>query len=183
MTAIDKNDYTAKRYRWWKRYINLAKEVATWSEDRSTKVGAVIVSPDNRIISVGYNGFPVGVDQHKDWRHTRPAKYGFTEHAERNAIYNADCSLAGCTMFMNFTPCSCEDCTRAIIQKRIGFVVGPDEDFPGVGAGEHYSKNTIADEMFAESRTQRWVLRVFDPAEREVELFDDYRKRKASYLK
>ena len=48
-------------YNWDKRFLNLATEVASWSKDPSTQAGAVIVGPDKRIISVGFNGFPMGM--------------------------------------------------------------------------------------------------------------------------
>ena len=81
---------------WDIRFMNLAKMIATWSKDTSTKVGCVIIGPDKEIRSTGYNGFPRGVDDTIAKRKERPAKYKFTEHAERNAIYNA--SLFGASV-------------------------------------------------------------------------------------
>lgn len=117
-----------KEKKWALRYINLAKHIKEWSEDRSTKVGAVIVNKRNRIISVGYNGFPTGVID-KDTRHERPNKYDFTEHAERNAIYNAERSLVDSTLYLDTFPCPCVDCARAIIQSGIKCVFGNTETF------------------------------------------------------
>ena len=68
------------------RFMNLAY-VAEWSKDRSTKVGCVVIGPDREVRSMGYNGFPRGINDEIERRHARPDKY--TEHAERNAIYNA----------------------------------------------------------------------------------------------
>lgn len=107
--------------KWNKRFVNLAHEVAGWSKDQSTKVGAVIIDDQRKPKSFGYNGFPRGVDDNIPSRNERPAKYLFSEHAERNAIYNADSSLDGCTIFVTHFPCA--DCTRAIIQKGIKRVV------------------------------------------------------------
>ena len=107
---------------WDERYLQLAEHIASWSKDRSTKVGAVIVSKHNRIISTGFNGFPTGVNDDVEERHERPAKYLWTEHAERNAIFSAPrgVELEGSTLYCTWFPCS--DCARAIIQSRIGVV-------------------------------------------------------------
>lgn len=100
--------------------MQLAVHVGQWSKDRSTKVGCVIVGSANEVRSIGYNGFPANVDDEDPSRHERPAKYAWTEHAERNAIYNAariGVSVAGCRMYLPWFPCM--DCARAIIQSGI----------------------------------------------------------------
>lgn len=103
--------------KWRSRYLKLALEVAEFSEDDSTKVGSYIVNPlTNRPVSFGYNGLPSGVLD-KPERYERPVKYYFFEHAERNAIYNADRQLDDMSIFV--THCPCVDCTRAVIQNRI----------------------------------------------------------------
>ena len=107
--------------KWHKRFLNLAYQIASWSKDRSTQVGAVIIDSQKKPKSFGYNGFPRAVDDDIEERHDRPTKYYFVEHAERNAIYNADTSLEGCTMYITHFPCS--SCARAIIQKGITTVV------------------------------------------------------------
>lgn len=107
--------------KWDKRFLRLAYEIATWSKDDSTKVGAVIIGDDKKPKSFGYNGFPRNIDDTVTERYERPTKYLFSEHAERNAIYNADVPLDGCTMYVTHFPCS--DCMRAIIQKGITTVV------------------------------------------------------------
>jgi dCMP deaminase len=121
---------------WDKFFMDMAKLVASKSKDRSRKVGCVIVGPDNEVRSVGYNGFPRGIADHIEWRHERPAKYKWTEHAERNAIYNsarAGIRTDGCRIYLPWFPCM--DCARAIIQAGItGMVCGePDFDDPTWG--------------------------------------------------
>ena len=105
---------------WDKRFFDLARLVGSWSKDRSTKVGCVIVGPHNEVRSIGFNGFPRLANDDAEERHLRPAKYKWTEHAERNAIYNAvlaGTSLAGCRMYLPWFPCM--DCARAIVQSGI----------------------------------------------------------------
>lgn len=105
---------------WDIRFLRLAGHVAGWSKDRSRKVGCVIVDNNNIVRSVGYNGFPRGVFDEIEARHERPAKYQWTEHAERNAIYNAARTgvlLEGCRMYLPWFPCV--DCARAIVQAGI----------------------------------------------------------------
>lgn len=109
---------------WDKKFMGLANYIAKWSKDPSTKVGAVIVNSDKRVVSLGYNGFPQGVDDSVVERYERPAKYKYTEHSERNAIFSAarlGVSLVGCTIYCNYLPCA--DCARAIIQSGIVKVV------------------------------------------------------------
>lgn len=98
----------------------LAEHIAGWSKDRSTKVGCVIVGPHREIRALGYNGFPRGADDTVECRHERPLKYRWTEHAERNAVYNATLtgtSLEGCTAYVTVYPCT--DCARALIQSGV----------------------------------------------------------------
>ena len=115
---------------WHTRYMNLAAHISFWSKDPETQVGAVIVSSDNRIVSVGYNGFPRKVwDNITDVpeRYGLPEKYLWTEHAERNAIYNARTNLEGCTIYSTLYPCM--DCARGIVQSGISMLVCPEPDW------------------------------------------------------
>ncbi len=110
--------------KWHNRFMDVAKLVASWSKDTSTKVGAVVVGPDKEIRSTGYNGLVRGVDDDIPERMERPTKYDFFEHAERNAVYNAcrmGTSLIGCIIYVTAMPCP--DCARAIIQAGIKTVV------------------------------------------------------------
>jgi dCMP deaminase len=105
---------------WDHRFMELARHVATWSKDKSRQVGCVIVGPDNVVRAIGFNGFPRGLNDDDEARHQRPAKYLWTEHAERNAIYTAarnGVALAGTRMYLPWFPCV--DCARAIAQSGI----------------------------------------------------------------
>ena len=105
----------------WHEYFNeLAILTAKKSKDRSTKVGCVLVGPNHEIRSTGFNGFCRGVDDTKEEYHQAPEKYFWTEHAERNAIYNAarnGIPLDGCMAYVTMQPCA--DCARALIQSGI----------------------------------------------------------------
>lgn len=114
---------------WDDYFLEIADVVAKRSKDRSTQVGCVIVGPDNEIRSTGYNSFPRGIDDDLPERHERPEKYLWTEHAERNAIYNAarcGTPTQGCRIYVKALPCM--DCARAIVQSGINEVVCPDFD-------------------------------------------------------
>jgi dCMP deaminase len=107
--------------KWDKIFIDQAKYVSNRSKDKNTKTGAVVVDNENTELVMGYNGFPRGADDDTDQRrYERPLKYLWTEHAERNAIYNAarlGLSLKGTKMYCTYFPCA--DCARAIIQSGI----------------------------------------------------------------
>lgn len=123
----------------WDRYfLDLCELVATRSKDRSTRVGCVIVgpAPGYEIRSTGYNSFPRGCDDQRPEWHERPLKYLVTEHAERNAIYNAcrhGAALEGCTLYVPWRPCT--ECARGIVQVGIAAVV-LDPEYP-VLEGQH----------------------------------------------
>ena len=134
---------------WDKRYIDVARLVASWSKDRNKKVGAVIINESNRIVSTGYNGFPPGINDDIDARHERPAKYLYTEHAERNAIYSASnhgIKTGGCTMILEWYPCA--DCARAIIASGIKKVICTPPDFSDDRWGVSFK---ASEEMLKES--------------------------------
>ena len=110
--------------KWDRRWLDLADHVSQWSKDQSTKVGCVIVGEANQVLSLGYNGFPRGVNDTTPERHQRPAKYKWTEHAERNAIYNAartGTNVTGAVLYVPWFPCV--DCARGIVQAGIAAVV------------------------------------------------------------
>lgn len=134
---------------WKKRFLELTTVIASWSKDKSIGTAAIIATKDNRIVSFGYNGFPSGCND--DWgpRHERPLKYSWTEHAERNAIYNAarnGVSTLGCIMYLKWFPCS--PCARAIIQSGIDTIYCSEPDFDAPKYGEDFK---VAIEMLIEA--------------------------------
>jgi dCMP deaminase len=139
---------------WDKRWMDMAKLVATWSKDRSRTCGAVIVDDRNVLVSIGWNGFPRGLKAEVDERHERPAKYKWTEHAERNAIYNAAANghpTRGCSIYLPWYPCA--DCARAIIQSGLKTVYAVEPDWnDGIWAADF----AVGKEMLAEAGV--WVV-------------------------
>lgn len=100
--------------KWTQRFLDLAHLVSTWSKDPSTKVGAVIVDPNNRVVSLGFNGFPKGV---QDMDIPRERKLMRTIHAEENALLFAQRDLSDCSIYVTHHPCS--NCAAKIIQAGI----------------------------------------------------------------
>lgn len=109
--------------KWDIRFLDLAKFISQWSKDPSTKVGAVIVDNDNRIISVGYNGFPQHITDNERLE-DRDTKYKIVVHGEINAILFANKPVKECTLYtVPFEPCP--RCAGLIIQSGIKRVVAP----------------------------------------------------------
>ena len=116
---------TKKIDKWDNRYLSLAKEVATWSQDPSSLVGAVSVGAKKEVLSQGFNGFPRGINDLAERYNDRETKYKFVVHAEMNAIYNATysgTSLDGATLYIYGLPI-CSECAKGIIQVGIKKVV------------------------------------------------------------
>jgi dCMP deaminase len=111
--------------KWEERYLAIAKEVASWSKDPSTKVGAVIIGDKGQILSQGYNGFPRGIDDDEYRLSVREIKLSLIVHAEMNAIYNATYSgvcLDNATLYVYGLPI-CSECAKGIIQVGISKIV------------------------------------------------------------
>lgn len=105
----------------WREYFKqFAKTAAIKSKDPSTKVGAVIIDKNNRIISTGFNGFPQRC-QNIMMSYDRPDKYGSIIHAEMNALIYAKTDLTGMTLFCTEAPC--DNCLKHIIASNISKVI------------------------------------------------------------
>lgn len=104
--------------KWDNKFIELAKNISTWSKDPSTKIGAVAVGDKRQILATGYNGFPRGIKDYSDRLETRETKYKYTIHGEMNCIYNATfngVSLDGSNLYVYGLPV-CSECAKGIIQ-------------------------------------------------------------------
>lgn len=106
------------------KFFSLAETAAGYSEDKSTKVGAVAIDTNHNVICIGYNGFPRRVKDIPE-RHERPLKYSVTCHAEENVISQAayvGASLKDATLLVT-TLFPCSTCARLIIQSGIKRVI------------------------------------------------------------
>lgn len=114
---------------WNYRFMDMAHLVATWSKDPSSKVGAVIVDANRRIISTGYNGLAIGVEDSIERLTNRDVKYKIILHAEENAIMFAKRDLSGCSLYVTTLP-PCAHCASLIIQSGIKTVYACKSDIP-----------------------------------------------------
>ena len=111
---------------WDEYFMGIAVLSSLRSKDPNTQVGACIVSPDKKIVGVGYNGFPTGCsdddlpwEREGEWLET---KYPYVCHAELNAILNSTiANLTGATLYVALFPCN--ECAKAIIQSGIKKVI------------------------------------------------------------
>lgn len=113
---------------WDEYFMSIALLSSLRSKDGNTKVGACIVSGDHKVLSLGYNGMPLGVsDEEIPWagsKENKPyleTKYPYVCHAELNAILNSNHNLKGSTLYVTLFPCN--ECTKAVIQAGIKKVV------------------------------------------------------------
>lgn len=115
----------ARESKWDNRFMELAKTISTWSKDPSSKIGAVAVNDERRILATGYNGFPKGIDDTPDRLNDREKKYPLIVHAETNALMNAlyaGVSLKNATMYVHGLPV-CPECAKLIIQAGVRRIV------------------------------------------------------------
>ena len=133
--------------KWTKRFLELADTVASWSRDPSTKVGSVITDSKNRVVSLGFNGFPQGVSDDMAAYGQREVRLARTIHAEENALAFARRDLTNCAIYVTHPPCA--HCTAMIIQSGIALVVfwEPEEAF-----ADRWGADLLASaEMFREA--------------------------------
>lgn len=104
--------------KWKRRFFSLAKEVSTWSKDPSTKIGAIVVDDDKRVLTQAYNGLSRGIEDSLERLTNRELKYELINHAEMNCIFNAcsnGVSLKNGSMYVYGLPI-CVNCAKGIIQ-------------------------------------------------------------------
>ena len=122
-------EWVENELKWHKRFLNLAKHISGWSKDPSSKIGAVIVDQNRRIISTGYNGFAVGVDDSEERLNDRETKYKIVLHAEENAILFSKQNLNGCSLYVSGLP-PCAHCASLIIQSGVKNVYAWKQEIP-----------------------------------------------------
>jgi len=111
------------RLKWDLRFLEMAKLVSTWSKDPSTKCGAVITN-GNRVVSVGFNGFPQNMIDLPENYSNREEKYSRIVHCEMNALLFAKENTAGCTLY-TWPLMSCDRCFVHMAQSGINRFVAP----------------------------------------------------------
>jgi dCMP deaminase len=122
MKAKKRTDYLS----WDEYFMGMALLSARRSKDPNTQVGACIVDKNNKIVGVGYNGFPIGCsddelpwDREGDFLDT---KYPYVCHAELNAVINSNtASLNDCSLYVALFPCN--ECAKIIIQSGIKHII------------------------------------------------------------
>ena len=110
---------------WDEYFMGVARLSAMRSKDPNTQVGACIVNQKRRIVGIGYNGFPIGIDDDTyPWENQGDflnTKYPYVVHAEPNAILNSTVSLEEATLYVTLFPC--HECAKLIIQSGIKEIV------------------------------------------------------------
>jgi len=130
---------------WDEYFMGLALLSAERSKDPSTQVGACIVNPELKIVSVGYNGAPRGYDDDKDMTWERngdflDTKYAYVCHSELNAILNSNAPVKDCKLYVTLFPCN--ECAKVIIQSGIKEVIYLSDKYKGT------KENAAAKKMF-----------------------------------
>jgi len=115
---LKRKDYIS----WDEYFMGIALLSAMRSKDPNTQVGACIVGKNNKIVGIGYNGFPIGCsDDDFSWErkadNINDTKYPYVVHAEANAILNSTKDLHGARLYVGLYPCN--ECAKLIIQSGI----------------------------------------------------------------
>ncbi|MBQ9058097.1 MAG: dCMP deaminase family protein [Atopobiaceae bacterium] len=132
---------------WDEFFMRVALAASLRSKDPNTQVGACIAGPDNRILSVGYNGTPTGInDDDFPWDTTEDPltdKHNYVIHAEANAILNyrgALKELSGARVYVTLFPC--QECAKMLAQAGIGEVIYLDDKYRGT-IGDDISRSVL----------------------------------------
>ena len=160
--SAKRSDYIS----WDEYFMGVAHLSGMRSKDPNTQVGACIVSPDNKILSMGYNGFPKGCsDDEFPWerendKDSNLTKYPFVTHSELNAILNfRGGSLEGSKLYVSLFPCN--ECAKAIIQSGITEIIYDSDKY------EH-TPSTIASKRML--RAAGVKFRKYEPTGRHIKI-------------
>lgn len=147
----------SRQDRWDARYLQLARQIASWSKDPSTQVGAVLVRAKNTIAGTGYNGFPPGESDDPKLYMDRQYKYAHVIHAEVNAL--ADVSAqdsTGSTLYTSF-PC-CPACMEVAGKRGVARVVFP--PLPKYGRPQSWIEQWEAWQLEAYAKAEQYGITV-----------------------
>lgn len=147
--------------KWDERFCNLAKYVSEWSKDPKAKVGAVIFSKAGGDISIGYNGFPMGVEDSAERLEDQELKLELIVHAELNALIAAGSRANGSTIYVWGKPV-CARCAGSIIQAGVKRVVALAPNLKGDSKWD--KSGQIAVQMFSEAGVKMDFYVVTDEA-------------------
>lgn len=158
---MKKADYIS----WDEYFMGVAKLAGFRSKDPSTQVGCCIVSADNKILTIGYNGLPRGCSDDdfpwgRDNENELETKYPYVVHSELNAILNyGGGSLRGSKLYVSLFPCN--ECAKAIIQAGISTVIYDDDKY-------HDASSTQASRRMFDSAGIKY--RQYNRSNRKIEL-------------
>lgn len=138
--------------KWDSRFVDLSKFVSKWSKDPNANVGAVVVAKRGGAVSIGYNGFPIGVEDSAERLGDQAVKLELIVHAEQNALIAAGSKAEGATLYVWGKPV-CARCAGAIIQAGVKRVVAVSPNSVAVSSKWHESGN-LSLEMFKEAGIQ-----------------------------
>ena len=143
-----KYNFASKQMQKWdERFCELSRYISSWSKDPNAKVGAVVFSKRGGNISIGYNGFPMGVEDSAERLTDKDTKLELVVHAEVNAIIAAGARAEGSTIYVWGKPI-CARCAGPIIQSGIKRVVAL---APGNTESQWDKSGQIAHQMFLEA--------------------------------
>jgi dCMP deaminase len=152
--------------KWDKRFLRLAREVATWSKDPSTQVGCVIAQ-GKKELALGYNGFPECIEDKPEWYEDRELKLSLVNHAEKNARNKVERSsdLVGATIY-TWPLAPCGECAKDIVSWGITRIIAPKGRDICEKETEHVVKHCI--KSYSERDTVHdlpiYIQRWFDPS-------------------
>jgi dCMP deaminase len=125
---------------WDQVWLKTAFNVSTLSKDPSTKVGSVLVTPDNKQCSIGYNGFAQGIEETEEMWNIKEIKYEHVIHSELNNILNCPFSPENCTIYITHQPCTkCIIMLYQVKVKRIIYSHPYKRDFVNVDIWNFYA--------------------------------------------
>ena len=155
---------------WDEYFMGIALLSALRSKDPNTKVGACIVDDENKVVSIGYNGMPAGLDENElSWNKGEglDSKYLYVCHAEFNAILNTrnGSSLKECRLYVTLFPCN--ECAKAIVQTGIKEVIYLENKYA-------YQTNTIASKKMLDLAGIN--LKEYQGRVPEINFVDDYQR-------
>lgn len=145
--------------KWDRRMLRLAEHVSSWSKDPSTKVGAILATPDNIVVGMGYNGFARGVKDTPSRYEDRDVKYKLVVHAEVNACVNAGLQSFGTTLYVwpafGF-PCICHECCKVAIQSGVARIVGAVDPTLDPERAERWKESLAISRLMCEESGVLW---------------------------